>query len=45
MKDNKHEVKFQYLTEENLNKMEQEQNYALMLVCFIGILMLLSAVA
>lgn len=45
MKDNKHEVRFEYLTEENLKQMEKEQSHALTLIGFIGILMLLSAVA
>jgi len=44
MNNEKHEVKFEYLTEENLKQMEQEQSHALMLLGFIGIVMLLNVV-
>jgi len=41
MKENQ-EIKFKYLTEENLQKMEEEQSWALKIVAAIGILMLIS---
>jgi len=40
-----HEIKFHYLTEQNLEQMEKEQSHALMLLGFIGVLMMLSTVA
>jgi len=47
MNENKdlHEIKFHYLTEQNLEQMEKEQSHALMLIAGIGVLMMLSAVA
>ena len=40
----KNEVKFQYLTEENLQKMEEEQSAALYVLAVVGILMMLGTV-
>ena len=40
----KNEVKFQYLTEENLKKMEEEQSAALCVLAVGGILMMLGTV-
>lgn len=40
-----HEIKFEYLTEQNLEKMEKEQSQALCILAGIGVLMMLGAVA
>ena len=40
----KNEVKFQYLTEENLQKIEEEQSAALCVLAVVGILMMLGTV-
>ncbi len=41
--EEKKEIKFQYLTEANLQKMEEEQSQALYIIALVGILMMISA--